>query len=168
MVDRVPPFSDEIVSLREAMDRVFGESAFSPFRGMWSGSWGNSAGRLTLPLDVYATKDDVVIIAALPGIEADQIEIAVDQHMVTLRGRVPNVASSEEAKEATWYVHELQHGVFQRTITLPVEVDPARADATCEHGILRLRLPKAEAARPRQIRVRIAGSGATSGESSEP
>ena len=66
------------------------------------------------------------------------------------------MASSEEAKDATWYLHELPHGAFQRSVTLPIEVDPAKADATCEHGILRLRLPKAETAKPRKIELKSA------------
>jgi HSP20 family protein len=155
MVNRLPSFTDEFMSLREAMDRVFSENMVgSPLRGIWSGGWGHGAGRIPLPLDVYATKDEVVIIAAVPGVEADEIEISVNQNTVTLAGKVPNAASSEEAKDATWYLHELPHGSFQRSVTLPIEVDSARADATCEHGILRLRLPKAETARPRQIKVR--------------
>jgi HSP20 family protein len=84
---------------------------------------------------------------------------------VTLSGRAPNVASSEEAKDATWYLHELQYGAFQRSITLPIEVDPARADATFELGILRLRLPKAETARPRQIKVRVGSPAIEPGDS---
>lgn len=164
MVNRVPSLADEFVSLRDAMDRVFGDSAVSPFRGLWSSGWGNGAGRMPLPLDVYATKDEVVIIAAIPGIQADQIQISVNQNTVTLSGQTPNVASSEEAKDATWYLHELQHGAFQRAVTLPIEVDPARADATFEQGILRLRLPKAETSRPRQIKVRVGGQAIASGE----
>lgn len=164
MVNRVPSPVDEFVSLRDAMDRVFGESAISPFRGLWSGGWGNGTGRMPLPLDVYATKDEVVIIAAIPGIEADQIEITFNQNTVTLSGNTPNVASSVEAKDATWYVHELQHGAFQRSLTLPIEVNPAGADATFENGILRLRLPKSETAKPRQIKVRVGSPAIESGE----
>jgi HSP20 family protein len=156
MINRAPSITDEIVGLRDAMDRDFNDAAISPVRALWSGGWGNGAGRMPLPLDVYATKDEVVIIAAVPGIQAEQIEITINQNTVTLSGTVPNVASSEEAKDATWYLHELQHGAFQRSVTLPIEVDPARADATCENGILRLRLPKAETAKPHQIKVRVA------------
>jgi HSP20 family protein len=164
MVNRVPSLMDEFVSLRDSMDRMFGESSVAPLRGLWSGGWGSGNGRMTLPLDVYATKDEVVIIAAVPGIPAEEIEITINQNTITLTGKTPNVASSEEAKDATWYLHELQHGAFQRSITLPIEVDAANADASCEHGILRLRLPKAEAAKPRQIKVRVAQSTIELGE----
>jgi HSP20 family protein len=164
MVNRVPSLVDEFVSLRDTMDRVFGEAGVSPLRGLWSGGWGNGTGRMPLPLDVYATKDEVIIIAAVPGVQAEEIEITINQNTVTLSGKTPNVASSEEAKEATWYLHELLHGAFQRSVTLPIEVDPAKADASCEHGILRLRLPKAETAKPRQIKVRVAEPAIEAGE----
>lgn len=155
MVNRLPSIADEFVNLRDAVDRVFNESlAAGPFRGIWSGGWGGGTGRMPLPLDVYVTKDEVIVIAAVPGIRASDIEISVNQNTITLSGSMPNVASSAEGKEATWYLHELPHGAFQRSVTLPIEIDSANAEATCEDGILRLRLPKAEAARPRQIQVR--------------
>lgn len=155
MVNRLPTLTDDLVSLRDAMDRVFSEGfPTGSIRGFWPSVWGNGNGRLALPLDVYATKDEIVIIAAVPGIRADDIEISINQNTVTLSGKMPNVASSEEAKAATWYLHELQHGSFHRSVTLPTDVDSARADATFEDGVLRLRLPKAETAKPRQIKVR--------------
>jgi len=169
MVNRFPAvLGDEVVSLREAMDRLVADSFVgSPFRSLWT-STGNG-GRMALPLDVYATADEVVLIASVPGLGPDDIQVTVNQGTVTLTGQLPNAAASEEAKGATWYLHELPHGTFQRSLTLPIEVDAGRADATFEHGILRLRLPKAEQARPRQIKVRATGGaqGAiTSGEGS--
>lgn len=157
MVNRFPStVGDEVVSLRDAMDRLLADSFVgSPFRSLWSASPNTS--RASLPLDVYATADEVVLIASVPGLGPDDIQLSVNQGTVTLSGRLPNVASSEEAKGATWYLHELPHGTFQRSLTLPIEVDANRADATFEHGILRVRLPKAEQARPRQIKVRVAG-----------
>ena len=166
MVSRLPSFMDEFVSLRDVMDRVLNETANFPTRGLWSSSLGNGSGRMPLPLDVYATKDEVVIIAVVPGIQTDEFEISINQNTVTLSGKMPNVASSVEGKEATWYLHELPHGVFQRSITLPMDVDGARAEATSENGILRLRLPKAETAKPHQIRVRGANEAIEAGKKS--
>jgi HSP20 family protein len=155
MVNRIPSLSDEFVTLRDVMDRVFYEGASLPaVRNLWSSTWGNVNGRMPLPLDVYATKDEIVIIAAVPGLGAEQIEISINQNTVTISGAMPNVAKSVDAKEATWYLHELPHGSFQRAVTLPYEVDAARAEATSMDGILRLQLPKAETAKPHQIKVR--------------
>ena len=147
MVARYPSIADEFITLREAMDRFFNDA---PSRSAW-GSVGN--GRTSLPLDVYSTSDEVVMIAAAPGLSPDDIEITINQNTVSLSGKVPNVAASEEGKAATWYLHELSHGSFQRTVTLPIEVDAGKADATFENGILRLRLPKAESARPKRIEL---------------
>jgi HSP20 family protein len=152
MVTRYPSIADEFITLREAMDRFFNDS---PARSLWGGA--GVSGRTALPLDVYATPDEVVMIAAAPGLGPEDIEITINQNTVSLSGTVPNVAASEEGKAATWYLHELSHGTFQRTVTLPIEVDAAKADASFENGILRLRLPKAEAARPKQIKVRAGG-----------
>ena len=155
------PMTQEFVSLRDAMDRLFQESFVGgPFRTVWSAGGGaNSGARMPLPLDVYATSDEVVVIAAAPGLNPDDLQISYDQGTLTLGGQMPNVAASEEAKGATWYLHELPHGSFVRSVSLPIEVDPDKAQATFEHGVLRLRLPKAEQARPRRIQVR-AGGGA--------
>jgi HSP20 family protein len=158
MVNRIT-LADEFVSLRDAMDRFFSDSfPTGAFRGL---SATNGSGRFNLPLDVYGSDNEIVVIAAVPGIEPDQIELTINQNTVTIRGELRNVASSEEAKNATWYLHELPYGNFQRSLTLPVDVDVAKADATFDHGILKLRLPKAESAQPKQIKVRTVSNDQT-------
>ena len=155
MVSRFP-IADEMVSLRDAMDRLLADSVVSsPFRSLWTSAGnGNGTSRLGLPLDVYVTADEVMVIAAAPGLGPDDLEVTVNQGVVTLSGHLPNVAQAEDAKDATWYLHELPHGQFRRTISLPVDVDVDQAEATFEHGVLRLRLPKAAQAKPRQIPIR--------------
>jgi HSP20 family protein len=151
MVNRIS-LADEFVSLHNAMDRLFSDSfPFGVIRGLPST---NGGGRFNLPVDVYASDNEIAVIAAVPGIEPDDIELTINQNTVTIRGELKNVASSEEAKNATWYLHELPYGKFQRTLTLPLDVDVAKADATFDHGILKLLLPKAEGAQPKQIKVR--------------
>lgn len=161
MVSRFP-VAEEFVSLRDAMDRLLADSFVgNPLRGVWaSASNGSGSVRMPLPLDVYATENEVVVIASAPGLRAEDIEISINQGTITLTGKTPNVAQSEEAKHATWYLHELPHGSFSRSVTLPIEVDAANADATFDQGILRLRLPKAEKAKPKQIKVRVIGKEA--------
>ena len=151
------PFTSDFVSLRDAMDRLFAESfVSSPFRTLWSqgGNW--AGGAYPLPLDVYATGDEVVLIAAVPGARPEDVEVSINQGTVTLTGKLANAAEAEDAKRATWYLHELWYGPFQRTVSLPMEVDAAKAEAIFADGILKIRLPKAEQAKPRKIEVRVA------------
>ena len=143
----------EFVSLREAMNQLL-EDSFTNFRPIWQAAR-NGGTAQPLPLDVYATGDEVVVIAAAPGMRPEDLEITIHQSTLVLSGQVGNVAEAEEAKGATWYLHELPHGQFRRAITLPFEVDQAQADATFADGILKLRLPKAEQAKPRRIEVRL-------------
>ena len=80
-----------------------------------------------MPLDVYATPDEAIVIAAVPGMTPENLEITYTQNTLTLSGSVPNVAESEQGQNATWYLRELWSGQFQRTVTLPVR-------GRCEQG----------------------------------
>jgi HSP20 family protein len=150
------PFGQDFVVLRDAMNQLLEES-FVPSRGSRS-SGSNGTMVRPLPLDVYATQDEAVIIAAVPGMSPQQLEVTIDQNVVTLSGTVPTAAESEQGKGATWYLHELWHGQFRRSVTLPFEVDAANADASFENGIVRIVLPKAERAKPHKIAIK-AGNG---------
>jgi HSP20 family protein len=77
---------------------------------------------------------------------------------LTLSGSILSAVDSEQGKNATWYANELWSGQFQRTVTLPFEVDAEKAEATFEHGIVHITLPKAEWAKPQKIAIK-AGSG---------
>ena len=151
------PFGQDFVVLRDAMNQLLEES-FVPSRGSRSSSGGNGTRVRPLPLDVYATQDEAVIIAAVPGMSPQELEVTIDQNVVTLSGTVPTAAESEQGKGATWYLHELWHGQFRRSVTLPFEVDAGKADASFENGIVRIMLPKAERAKPHKISIK-SGNG---------
>jgi HSP20 family protein len=158
------PFTQDFVVLRDAMNQLLEES-FVPSRGRGGAS--NGAMVRPLPLDVFATPDEAVVIAAVPGMSPGGLEVTIDQNVVTLSGTVPTAAESEQGKGATWYLHELWHGQFRRSVTLPFEVEASKAEATFENGIVRITLPKAERAKPHKIAIRAAGqeaieAGATS------
>ena len=143
---------------RDPFDRLFNDAFFnnSPFRPVWSNGFngGSGSNRLGIAIDAYETDSEVVIIAAVPGLGPEDISISVLENTVTLSGQLPNVAQSADARQATWYVHELPYGGFQRSLKLPVDIDPDGSDATFENGIVSLHLPKARQSRPRQITVR--------------
>jgi HSP20 family protein len=149
------PLINDLVSLRNTVDPLFRERPFGdPFNALWSrAETGGGAVARPIPLDVYATDDRVVITAAVPGIRPDDLQLTVHQNTVTLSGSLRNVADTEEGQKATWYLQELPSGSVRRSITLPFEVDAGQADASFEHGILRVVLPKAEAAKPKQITI---------------
>ena len=152
------PFGSDFVLLRDAMNQLLQDS-FVPSGGPRSG-W-NTVSRATarpMPLDVYATPEEAIVIAALPGVNPEQLEITYTQNTLTLSGSVPSAVDSEQGKNATWYAHELWSGQFQRTVSLPFEVDASKAEATFEHGLVRIVLPKAERAKPQKIAIK-AGSG---------
>jgi HSP20 family protein len=160
------PLSSDFVHLRDAMQQLLQDS-FVPSGGSRYG-WSTGFRARPLPLDVYATPDEAVVIAAVPGMSPEQLEITYTQNTLTLSGSVPSAAESEQGQNATWYLRELWAGQFQRTVTMPFEVDASRAEATFEHGIVRITLPKAERAKPRKIAIKpgssqeAIGAGATS------
>jgi HSP20 family protein len=144
------------VGLRQAMEQLVDESLVgAPFRTAWSRA-GNGTGSPVaqpIPLDVYATEEAAVVVAAVPGLRPEDLELTVHQDTVTLSGTVGNVADTEEAKGATWYVHELWSGQFRRGFTLPFPVDADQAEANFDQGILKVVLPKAATAKPTKIAI---------------
>ena len=104
-----------------------------------------------LPLDVVAAGDEYIIRAAVPGLKAEDLHLEVLGDTITIRGEV---AAEEQSEEANWLLRERSNGKFARTLTLPTEVDGAKAEAAIENGVLTLRLPKAETARPKNITVK--------------
>ena len=135
------PFGD-LVSLRQAMDRLFEESFVNPR----SWNWGD--GNL-FPMDVYATDDEVVLEANLPGVKPEEVEITVENNTLTISGET----RSSRSEEGATILNEIRRGRFTRTMTLPAGLEPDRAKATFEDGVLTLRIPTAEQVKPRQIKI---------------
>lgn len=131
----------DFLSLREAMDRLV-EDAFQ-------GSPTNGTAFSHLPVDVYETANEFVVQAALPGMRAEDLNLTWEDRHLVLSGEL---RPTEQG--ATYYVRERRFGRFQRMISLPAPVQADQVDATLENGILTVRVPKAEEARPKQIKVR--------------
>jgi len=151
------PLSSDFVLLRDAMNQLLTDSVV-PAGGTRSG-WGGGSRAMArpVPLDVYATPDAAIVIAAVPGMTPENLEITYTQNTLTLSGSVPDVIESEQGQHATWYLRELWSGQFQRTVSLPFEVDASKAEATFEHGIVRITLPKAEWTKPQKIAITAGG-----------
>ncbi|MFQ5876022.1 MAG: Hsp20/alpha crystallin family protein [Dehalococcoidia bacterium] len=145
---RWDPFR-EMVSLRDAMDRLFEESFVRPFgRSPLLGT-----GPQTLALDVYETDDDLVVETSLPGINPDQVDISVVGNTLTISGEVKHEEEKEE--KGRYHYRERRYGAFRRSVALPVEVNADAAEATFKNGELRLVLPKVEAVKPKRIEVKV-------------
>lgn len=103
-----------------------------------------------LPVDVRAEGDDFIVTAAVPGLRAEDVQVEVLAERVTLSVEIPVPAASEKA---AWLLQERRYGAFTRTLDFPVELDGAHAEAVVENGLLTLRLPKAETAKPKIVKV---------------
>lgn len=108
-------------------------------------------GGLSMTMDVYEEKDELVVRAELPGVDKDKIDINIEK--VTLRIEAEK-AGEEKADERSYYLCERCSGKFLRSLTLPFPVDAGRASASLENGVLEIRLPKAEEAKSRHIEVK--------------
>jgi len=137
-----------MMTLRDAMDRLFDEAFTRPF-SLFDG--GTNAAHMSPAIDMYQTSDDVVIKAALPGLKADEVQINVTGDVLTLRGET---RQSEEVQEQTYHLREHRWGSFERSIPLPVTVLADKAKAEFENGVLTVTLPKAEEVRPKTIAVK--------------
>ncbi len=150
----------EMVSLRSAMDRLFEDSFVSPM------GWRTiSGGESVMPaIDVHETADDLVVTAVLPGVKPEDVEITMTGQTLTLRGELK---ADDEVERDQYLYRERRYGSFSRSLQLPVRVEGDQAEATFTDGILRLRIPKAEEVKPRQIRINAGGNGqAITGEAS--
>jgi HSP20 family protein len=135
----------DLISLREAMDRLLEDSLLH-----WRGDGRLSERARSLPLDVYATPDEIVVLASLPGLKPEEVEITMKGKTLTIRGEFkPPVENAE------YLVKERLYGSFTRTMTFNIPIQADKVEATFENGLLTLVVPKAEEIRPKTIEVRI-------------
>lgn len=143
MLMRWEPFR-ELVSLREAMDRLFEESFVRPWGALTRWAEGPA-------VDMYETDDAVVVKAALPGVKPEDVEISVTGDTLTLRGEVKR---EEKVREENYVRRERYYGSFCRSLLLPTRVVADDAEAVFENGVLTLTLPKAQEVKPKTIKVK--------------
>jgi len=144
-MQRWEPFK-EMMTLRNAMDKLFEDSFVRPTSWFFEGE-----GRGAVALDMYQTDNDVVVQASLPGFKPEEVEISITGDTLTLKGEHKE---EKETKEEDYFFRERRYGSFNRTVTIPVGVKSEKAEATFENGVLTLTLPKAEEAKPKQIRIK--------------
>jgi len=142
---RWEPFQD-LVSLREAMDRLFEESVVRP-----GGAALAPRATGTLAVDVYETDEDVVVKASVPGIDPEDLDISITGDTLTIKGET---RAEEEVEEENYFYRERRYGAFSRSMTIPTSVRADEAHAEFDDGVLTLRLPKTEEVKPKTIKVK--------------
>ena len=137
----------------QRIDRLFKDmlTAF-PFNDLLTRE-AESTGAWVPAVDVMETKDGLQVVTELPGVSPDQVNVTVEQGILTIRGE-----KGQPRDEQAVHVHryERSYGVFQRSFQLPSAVDADRIDAKLEHGVLTIFLPKAEKAKAREVAVKTA------------
>ena len=138
-ISRWNPVRD-LINLREAMDQFVNEglSRTRDYRAVWQ-----------LPIDAYATEDAIVLMADVPGLTPDALEVTLEGDTLTIRGEFKNRIEGQN-----YLLQERVSGRFERSLTVSTPIDSARIEATFTNGVLTLKLPKAEAVKPKQITIK--------------
>ena len=103
---------------------------------------------------MYQTDENVVIRASVPGVKPEEVDITITGSTLTIKGET---RSEQEVKKEDYFRQERSYGAFTRSITLPSSLETDKAEATFENGVLSLTIPKAEAMKPKQIKVKPKG-----------
>jgi HSP20 family protein len=145
-VVRWEPFRD-LLSLQDRMNRMFDES-YRGGRGAsddWAlgGSWAPA-------VDIYEHQGNIVLTAELPGVDAKDVDVRVENNVLTLRGERK---FENEVKREKYHRVERAYGTFSRSFTLPNVVDTEKIKAEYKDGVLQVTLPQREEAKPKQIQV---------------
>lgn len=106
-----------------------------------------------LAVDVYQDKDNVYVKSTIAGVKPEDLDISIGSNLVTVRGER---MQTEEVKEADYIMQECYWGAFSRSMALPVEIDPDKAEADLKDGILTLTLPKASRAKTKKLKIKSA------------
>ena len=144
-IERWQPFS-ELMSLRQAMDRLFEDSFVRPSRGV------SALGEVAAPaLDVYQTPTEIVVKAALPGLKPEDVNIDITGETLEIKGERK---AEQEIKKDDYLYQERRYGAYSRSVVLPSGLKTDKAEATKEDGILTLTIPKVEEVKPKKISVK--------------
>jgi HSP20 family protein len=145
-LSRWEPFRD-LMTLRQAMDRLFEESFVRP-----GSRWTTEDSSCELPIDAYVTDNDLVISAAVPGVDPKDVAITIEGDTLTIRGEYKGPLENVE-----YVFQERSYGQFNRTLRLNIPVQAEKAEATFDKGVLTLVIPKQEEVKPKTIKISTKG-----------
>lgn len=134
--------------LNRILDEAFGGLGLPEQGNVITSTW-------FAPTDVSEDENALQITMELPGVDPDDVRLSLENNILTIRGE-----KKQQIDENSERVHRFErtYGMFERTFALPNTVDPDRIEARYENGVLSVRIPKVERARPREIRVSASGS----------
>jgi len=147
-VVRWEPFRD-LLSLQDRMNRMFDES----YRGRGASDDWALGGSWAPAVDIYEHEGNIVLTAELPGVDPQDVDIRVENNVLTLRGERK---WSQDVQRESYHRVERAYGGFTRSFTLPNVVDTEKIKADFKDGMLKLVLPKREEAKPKQISINVA------------
>ena len=143
---RWDPF-DDLIRIQERMNRMFEDSLTRP-RGdgeLLSGHW-------VPAVDIYETPERVILVADLPGVEEDDIQVRIENNTLVLSGER---RMKKDVNQENYHRVERGHGTFHRSFTLPTTIDHDAIRAEHRDGVLEVSLPKSEGSKPRKIQIQV-------------
>ena len=145
-LQRWDPFN-ELRRMQETMNHLWRGFGTGTTEGQEMETW-------AVPLDVVQHGDNFVIHASLPGVNPDNIDVSIEDNVLTIRGQS---AHESEHKEGNYLMRERRSGSFYRALRLPDTVDTDQAQPHYEHGVLTIAIPKAESKKAKQLKVSVGG-----------
>jgi HSP20 family protein len=147
------PFMD-LTRWERDMDRMMEDFFGRRMRPWWPERWSRrEVMELEAPaVDLFEDKNDIVIKAELPGMEKENVEVKLTDHMLTIKGEKKK---EQEIKEENYYRSERSYGSFIRTLELPADVHADKVKASFKNGVLEVRLPKTEEAKTKEVKVKV-------------
>lgn len=135
------PFGRDLERMRRLLERSW---------PMWLVERPVELGAYSPDVNVYPKGDDIIVEAELPGVKREDVDIRVEGSTLSIRGEKK---PTEGVKDEDYYCCERLSGSFHRTLSLPSTVDPTKVEAELKDGILTVRLPKTEEAKPKHIPI---------------
>ncbi|HSO50221.1 MAG TPA: Hsp20/alpha crystallin family protein [Acidimicrobiia bacterium] len=136
--------SGDVMGMQTQMNRLFDNFFGQPSQpGMMERAW-------TPPVDMYETKNEVVVTVELPGVNDKDIRLSITGDLLTIQGERQ---WSDETRDAGHYRQERWFGKFERALSLPIPVETGQVKATYRDGVLTVKLPKTEGVKPKEIKI---------------
>ncbi len=134
----------ELVAMSNRLNSTFNDP-YTPRAEDSFGAWAP-------PVEIFEKQDHLVIRAEIPGVQAKDMDVRIENGVLTLQGERKQ---ETEIREETAYRMERVYGTFTRSFSLPTTVDASKVTATCKDGVLEVTVPKAESAKPKKVEIKV-------------